>query len=88
MIAIHKYPIEEGFQGISLPEGARILTVMTQGNKPFIWVEVDLDTHVIEHRQLLAIATGKSFATPSELRRYIGTYLLSNANAYHLFEIR
>jgi len=73
-------------QSVSLPFGAKILTVQTKGdNAPLMWVLVDPDMPPQE-RQLGIYTTNT--AVPDEPGRYIGTFFIYEGSLeFHVFEM-
>lgn len=86
MKKIFKYKLETtDKQTLSIPEGAEILSVQTQEDKPCIWVLVD-DGNVKIDRQFYIYGTGHSITSP-ETKKFIGTYqVCGGMGVFHLFE--
>lgn len=84
MKTIWKYTLEiTAQQTIRIPEGAKILCVQTQFNKPFIWADVDPDFTKAE-RIFLITPTGGPVPSHSE---YIGTFQIDGGQlVFHLYE--
>lgn len=73
------------WQGVALPQGARILHFGCQRDVPTIWALVDPAT-AIEVRQLRLVGTGHPFDV--EGLAYVGTTLqLDGDLVWHLFEV-
>lgn len=86
MLTIYKYPIETiAKQTIALPASARILTVQTQKNVPYLWAEVDPQENLRE-RTILIYGTGHPISQDIK-QRYIGTYQEHAGNLiWHVYE--
>ena len=70
---------------IRMPEGARILTVQTQGNRPCIWALVEEGKPLVV-RRFHIYEVGQTVS--SEIGDYVGTYQLEGgARVLHMFEI-
>lgn len=80
---IWKYQIGPRNQQLSMPRGAKLLHVHTQGGVAFLWAEVDPylppETRTIDVR-----ATGQPCAAEGE---YIGTFHLSDFLVFHAYEM-
>lgn len=85
MKTIHKYKIEiVTEQVIELPWFHRILCIKLQNGTPYIWVEVDDDTHKTKVKFHL-FGTGHVMPDTSSMN-YIGTILLDEDRlVYHLY---
>lgn len=83
---IFKYPLEvTDVQTIQIPQGATILTVQVQYDKPCIWALVD-PNEPVESRQIEIYGTGQQLDEDVR-RRYIGTFQLrGGALIFHVFE--
>jgi hypothetical protein len=82
---IFKYPltIDDEIK-ISMPEGSEILTVQTQGERPFIWAIVDTDAPLTT-RRLCVRGAGHTFK--GNEGKYIGTCQIDNEFlVFHVFE--
>jgi len=83
MKTVYKYELRSGDQTLLLPEGALILTVQEQYNKPHLWALVDLSKSV-EPRKILLKGTGHE---ANAVGRYISTFQLDGgALVFHAFE--
>ena len=83
---IWKYPLEvaDG-QNLSLPTGAKILTVQMQGGTPCLWALVDEDMPTTETRAIAIYGTGNPM--PTEPGAYIATFRLHGSSLlFHAFE--
>lgn len=84
---VWKYPIptRDTFD-LSLPVGARILSVHTQDNQPCLWAHVSPDAPK-ELREFRTCGTGHDMPD-DEAHEFIGTFLIDNGLlVFHLFEI-
>lgn len=72
---------------LNLPQGAEILTLQTQLDKPCFWAMVEVG-NPIEARTFKILGTGHTFPTPQvEIMDYIGTWQ-SEGFVWHVFEQR
>ena len=90
MKRIWKYPLDvTDEQGITMPDGAVILTVQTQNEKPCLWAIVDpLAPHRI--RRFAMIGTGNPADVLDVIPgpHYVGTFqLMGGGLVFHVFEI-
>jgi hypothetical protein len=83
--AVWKWVLEPALNEISMPRGARILTVQLQGDKPVVWALVDPNAPC-EVRKLRAVATGIEWSC--DAFHYIGTFQFNHAVplVFHVFE--
>ena len=89
MKTIYKYTLSlEEITVIELPEGAVILTIQLQMNKPVMWAEVDTNAPKVR-RSFRTVATGENLDDPLQVARtYVGTYQLEEGSlVLHVFEI-
>lgn len=74
---------------LSLPKGARILSLQLQRGIPVMWATVETDLPM-EDRKFLIVETGEEI--PKDLfvvSDYIGTYQMEHETlVFHLFEIQ
>ena len=86
MKIIFKYPLMQvPEEQISLPVGAEILTVQTQGEQPCIWAMIDLNE--IRYKNVTIETFGTGHKMDDAERRYIGTYQINNGDyVFHVFE--
>ena len=86
MKRIYKYPLETtDVQTVSMPIGAKILTVQTQNEKPCIWASVNPEAPT-EKRNIEIYGTGHEIHNEADLT-YIGTYqMLDGELIFHAFE--
>lgn len=84
-MVIWKYNL--GIDGeLEIPEGAKILTVQTQKNEPYIWALID-PKKPKKKRRFIALATGYN-ASMVVNKPYIGTYQIDDGDGvYHVFEL-
>jgi len=74
-----------GSQSISMPKGAKILTVQQQFDSPVLWAIVDPDQGDFEQREIRIYGTGSHYESiPGE---YICTFQ-QNGFVWHVFEIK
>jgi hypothetical protein len=89
MQRIYKYPLMPmSVQTITVIEGAKILSVYTQGGYPCIWALVDPDRRGTEERVIRVYGTGDPIADEIVGHlRFLGTVLLYNETlVLHVFE--
>lgn len=86
MKTIWKFPLEiTGVQGISMPEGAELLTVQVQRGCPCLWALVDSDAEFKEIVNVWTCGTGGPVSL--EAKRYLGTYQVNSGKlVFHVFE--
>jgi hypothetical protein len=71
---------------VEMPEGARILCVQTQFNKPYVWALCDQERAAVSRRFAIY---GTGHATPDDPGEYIGTFQIDGGHlVFHVFEIR
>lgn len=87
MKVIYKYSLlVKDTQELSLPIGAKILTVQLQFGTPFLWAIVDPDETLMEKRTIQIIGTGH-FKQDNEIGKYISTFQLYDGEMiFHVFE--
>lgn len=89
MLTIWKYevPPEDYFE-LSLPLGAKPLTVQIQGTKPEMWILLDKDETIYVNRQFRVAGTGDLISEPIDALRYIGTFQLYGGSLiFHVLEV-
>ena len=80
-------PVMDKILTIDLPEGAVILSVDEQYNKPVLWALVDPSTD-IKPRNLYFALTGQEIEANREQLKFIGTIKLDEGTfIVHVFEI-
>lgn len=85
MITIYKYPVGPDSFNLQLPAGAKILTVQTQNEKPWMWALVNPDA-APETRYFKVRGTGH-YCDGIDAANYIGTFQLhGGALVFHVFE--
>lgn len=72
-------------QFVTMPKGARILTVQKQGTDICIWAEVDIPNEV-EQRGIVCIGTGSPFEVPAN-GKYIGTVQDTPHLVWHFYDV-
>jgi hypothetical protein len=78
MRTIFKYPlVVKSFQTLSIPYGAKLLTVQVQRDIPCLWAEIDSEK-VSEFRSIEIFGTGHPI--PEGNRIYIGSFQLEGGN--------
>ena len=85
---VYKYPVllEEYFD-LDLPEGAQILSVQTQCDKPFLWALVDPDAPV-KAIDFIMVGTGHPLKEDPAHLFHHGTFQIHDgALVFHLFEV-
>lgn len=85
MKTIYKYPLEirEG-QCVDMPEGAIILSVQLQNDKPQLWVLVDT-LRPLESRYIKIYGTGNP--CDGSPNKFIGTFQMNDGRlVWHVFE--
>lgn len=83
---VFKYPFDvQDDVSITMPKGARILTVAAQYDRPCVWAEVNPDASP-ETRQFRLSGTGHALGNDEGLP-YVGTFqLYGGMLVFHLFE--
>ena len=86
MKTIYKFEFELADAAtVTMPVGAKILTVQVQRGVPCLWAAVDL-VGDMEQRIICTYGTGQSIESLEE-RKYIGTYQLHEGSlVFHVFE--
>lgn len=85
MNTIWKFPLDLiHYQQVSMPEGARILSVQTQSERITLWALVDDTTPNTDWRTIEIVGTGHQLSEAP--RSYIGTVQTHDgAFVWHLF---
>ena len=82
---IYKFELKPLVTTVDIPKDARVLTVQTQQNKPYIWVIVDADNPTVR-RKFTVQMTGVFFDVSG--LRYIGTFQVDEGSFVgHVYEI-
>lgn len=86
MTKVYKFPLDiSDEQKVSMPEGAKVLTVQVQKGKPCIWAECNPDGLPVL-RTFLIRGTGHPIDDEIE-KEYIGTIQMCEGSIiYHVFE--
>jgi hypothetical protein len=86
-LKIYKYPIEViDSQELKLPKGARILTLQTQHDVPYIWAMVNPDEKRTERWQFVTHGTGHDVTPDIAMFTHLSTYQLQGgAFVFHAF---
>jgi hypothetical protein len=83
MRTIWKFPLKPAVQEITMPRGARVLTVQTQFGEPQLWAEVDTDAPT-EQREFAVVGTGHPM--PEDPGEYIGTFQIDDGSlVFHVY---
>jgi hypothetical protein len=73
-------------QAVEFPEGAKLLTVQMQHERPQLWALVD-ENAPIRARQVAIYGTGNPI--PNEPGEYIATFQMHGGSlVFHVFEIK
>lgn len=73
-------------QSLSIPVGAKLLTVQTQGNAPQLWALVDEEAPAVR-RTFVTYGTGHPMPD-ADYGTYVGTYQIHNGElVFHVFEL-
>lgn len=73
-------------QSVSMPAGAKLLTVQVQGMNPQIWALCDEAETTIEPRRIAIYGTGNPM--PADPGKYIATFQLNDGElVFHAFEL-
>ena len=84
MITIYKYKLTPDCE-IELPHSAKLLTVQSQENNPFVWVLLDTEDKILDKYKFWTIGTGHD-AERIGKKEYLGTFQLSNpVLVFHVF---
>lgn len=89
MRKIHKYQIylDNTEVGLSVPTGARAISVTSQDHMCFIYYQFDVDNqHTMEMRRVIALHTGQE-ARIGPYDSFIGTTTDSLGLVRHVFEL-
>jgi len=90
MLMVYKYamPVTDDF-ALSLPTGAKILSVQEQHGSPQVWCLVDVgDGIVYETRYFRLAGTGHPINIPEDWLHYVATWQsLAGTLIWHLFEV-
>ena len=81
---IFKYEIyNDG--NLTLPKGAKILSVAAVGNEIFLWAEVNPSEIIMNDRAIVVFGTG--WPIPNLKKKvFIGTVIMQNGMVFHVFE--
>jgi len=90
--SIWKFSLEIiSYQKLFMPKGAKILTVQSQYNAPYIWAICNIEEREKEERKFEIFGTGNPYYENHFFgmgHNYIGTFQLDNgAFVWHLFEL-
>ncbi len=86
MTKVYKFPLEiSDEQKVSMPEGAKVLTVQVHKGWPCLWAECNPDKEPV-FRTFLIRGTGHPIDDDIK-KEYIGTIqMLDGSIVYHVFE--
>lgn len=86
MQVIYKYEIRTYYeQVVRLPKDTIILSVQTQGERPYLWCRVNTENTIVD-RKIRTFGTGQSIEEGFK-GSYIGTYqLFQGQGVYHVFD--
>ena len=80
-----KYVLEQtDVQNISLPIGAKILSVQCQRNNLVFWVVADLSS-ILESVEFLIFGTGHDIPNLEGTHQYLGTVQMPTGLVWHVF---
>lgn len=86
MKRIWKYEIPTADEPvISMPQGAKLLSVGEQGRKLFVWAAVDPNAD-LRNRRLRVAGTGHPLGHPLEDMPFVGTVQVANGLVWHVFD--
>lgn len=88
MLAVHKYPMpcEDHFV-MTLPIGARLLSVQVQRGQPCLWAIVD-PSAANETRRFRFAGTGHPITERAEVLVFVSTFQMEGGSlVFHVFEI-
>jgi hypothetical protein len=88
MLSVYKYPvIPNDYIDLSLPQGAIILSVQSQYDKPQLWALVDPESPV-ELRRFRLAGTGHPIKESADKLYFHDTFQLHGGQLiFHLFEV-
>lgn len=86
--AIHKYLLTlSEKETAQIPEGAKLLTVQLQGDRPVLWAMVNPDAPKVE-RLIRCYCTGTEIPEYEHIIKHLGTVQQhSGMVVYHFFEV-
>jgi hypothetical protein len=86
MKTIYKYPLKIlADETVTIPSGAKILTIQFQGSSLFLWAEVETETNPHGAKRILTVGTGMPL--PDGDLRYITT-VQHIGFVWHIYEER
>jgi Na+-transporting NADH:ubiquinone oxidoreductase subunit NqrF len=80
---IYKYPIDINSDAISMPGGAKILSVQAQDGKPMVWAAVKDGATTIKCKMKI-VPTGGD-VEPTDMPWYKGTVIDGAGLVWHVF---
>jgi hypothetical protein len=85
-LTIHKFNVRPDDYALSMPKGAKLLTVQMQYNEPELWALVDLHAPEVR-RRFVTVPTGTPLPDEIATFVYVGTFQLhGGALVFHLFD--
>lgn len=81
---VGKYELAPGATEVSMPRGAKVLSVGVQGDGVFMWALIPQLSHLSEPRRFLVVGTGHLWPLTA-FGPFIGTVFLG-ALMFHVFE--
>lgn len=88
---IYKYPLQlKDIQFIAMPDGAQILTIQNQDEKPVLWALVEPNTTITKQRAIELLGAGDELTNEIVFEhQYISTFQLTGCgDMFHAFERR
>lgn len=89
MLTIWKYEVTaEDYFTLSLPIGAKPLSVQVQGEAPQMWMLLDKDETIYTDRRFRVAGTGHPISESADALQHIDTFQLYHGGLiFHVFEI-
>jgi len=85
---IWRYQLGPDENVLTMPVGARVLSVATKRGHPHLWVWVDPHEQQTENRVFRIFGTGEPICEAHELL-FIGTFLIEDETlVFHCFEVK
>lgn len=86
MMKVFKYIIEQKDSSITMPKGAKVLSVQNQYHKPCIWALCNPDAPKVQ-RRFLALNTGDALPSSLDLTFLATVQLHGGDTVVHIFEV-
>lgn len=80
---IFKYPLESVVMSVKVSQGAKLLKIMMQGDKPTAWFEVD-ESRPTVYRRIQWVMTG--YEPPAD-GQYIDTLCIDDFHIIHFYDM-